>query len=343
MHICQILGGNEEGGLENHVISLCNHYSQQHQVSLIAHEKYRDRVDAKVNFIALPMDKSRRNLWLLWQLQRRLKQLKPTLIHAHGNKATAMLASIKRWLITPCIATLHSLKKKLWMFEKMDAVIGVSKGVLQPLKHPQQQAIYNGVTPYQGECYDKESLMTEWQLSAGQPLCVAIGRLVPVKAYDLLIKAWTNQQAALVIIGEGDEHAKLQQLIDQHQLNERIKLIGQRNDVAKILPAADLLAISSEREGFSLVMVESLLAGTAIVSTKVPGCREILPPQYLAECGNEAALAAALDNALQQPEQLAQAYQPVFALAQQQLTTKAMLAKTFAAYQQLLTMEACHE
>lgn len=336
MKLCQILGGNEEGGLENHVLSLCNHFCQQHEVSLIAHPKYAERLDPKVNFIPLPMDQGRRNPFLLARLWWQLRQLDADLLHAHGNKAAALLATVRRGLAARCIATVHSLKKKTWMFERMDGVIGVSQGVLEPVQHPAAQVIYNGVTPWQGEQHQASELKQQWQLPADQPLCVAVGRLVPVKAYDQLIEAWQDQQAGLAIIGDGDLASTLQAQIDRLALNDRVRLVGFRDDIARILPAADLLAISSEREGFSLVMVEALLAGTPLVSTRVPGCREVLPEGCLADCNNPAQLAERLSQALQQPDWLATEYAPVFEMARQQLTTQAMLERTQAYYQQIL-------
>ena len=336
MHICQILGGNEEGGLENHVISLCNRFCEQHQVTLVAHPKYADRLDTRVQFIALPMDHSRRNPLLLWQLWRTLTRVNADLLHAHGNKGAALLATIRRWLPTPAIATVHSLKKKVWMFEQMDGVIGVSNGVLEPISHPRATTIYNGVDRWQGAHHDSLALKQQWQLAPERPLCVAVGRLVSVKAYDLLIRAWQDQNASLAIIGEGELQPQLQQLIDQLNLNDRVRLVGFRDDVARILPAADLLAISSEREGFSLVMVEALLAGTPLVSTRVPGCREILPEDCLSDCDDEAGLAAALRQALENPDWLRNTYAPVFEMAQRELTTDAMLARTLDYYRQIL-------
>ncbi|MCV6604011.1 MAG: glycosyltransferase [Porticoccaceae bacterium] len=340
LRLCQILGGNEEGGLENHVLSLCNHFCAQYEVSLVAHPKYADRLDARVNFIPLPMDSGRRNPLLLGRLWWQLRQLDADLLHAHGNKAAALLARVRRGLRGRCIATVHSLKKKVWMFERMDGVIGVSQGVLEPVQHPQAQVIYNGVTPWQGESHNSATLKQQWQLPLDKPLCVAVGRLVPVKAYDRLIDAWAEQSAGLAIIGEGDLAAELQAQIDRLQLNDRVKLVGFRDDVAKILPAADLLAISSEREGFSLVMVEALLAGTPLVSTRVPGCREVLPQSCLADCDSTEQLTERLQRALQQPDWLAEAYAPVFQMAREQLTTEAMLARTQTYYQQVLAGDA---
>ena len=53
MRICQILAGDEEGGLEKHFEELCNRLSSYHEIHVIAHEKYRNRFDPKIIFHTL--------------------------------------------------------------------------------------------------------------------------------------------------------------------------------------------------------------------------------------------------------------------------------------------------
>jgi glycosyltransferase involved in cell wall biosynthesis len=336
MKLCLILAGAEDGGLENHVLTLCNRFAGQHQVTLLAHKKYARRLDAGVRFIPMPMSLGRRNPWLLLRLLVSLKRVAPDLIHAHGNKATSLLAVLKPLLTTPCIGTVHSQKRNLSMFEKMDGVIGVSNGVLEPVQHSLKKVIYNGVDKFSGTPLDRNQLLGEWQLPADKPLCLAVGRLVPVKAYDVLIRAWKNKDASLVIVGDGPEQLRLEKIITTLGLQQQVKLVGYRSDVQAILPAAQVLAISSQREGFSLVLVEALLAGVGVVSTCVAGSREILPRDCLCPVGDVAALSAALDRALANPEWLAVEYFDVFSFARECLTTDAMLHHTAGYYDQVL-------
>ncbi|MFH4377113.1 glycosyltransferase, partial [Acinetobacter baumannii] len=73
MHICMVMAGDEEGGLEKHVVELANGLAQAGQkVTLIAHEKYAERVSG-VEFKALDLSKSRKNPILLWQLYQTIK------------------------------------------------------------------------------------------------------------------------------------------------------------------------------------------------------------------------------------------------------------------------------
>lgn len=339
MKLCFLLGGNEEGGLENHVITLCNRFSTLYSVTLIAHPKYSNRLDKNVHFIALPLGLSRRNPWLLLKLILRLRQVKPDLIHAHGNKAAALLATVKSWVSGCCIATVHSQKRKTGMFERMDGVIGVSAGVLEPIKHPIKRLIYNGVDIYDGPVYTRESLLKEWGFPEDRPLCFAVGRLVPVKAYDMLIRAWQSQPGYLALIGEGTEQSRLQGIIDELDLADRVKLVGARPDVRSLLPAADLLVISSEREGFSLVLVEALLAQVPVLSTRVAGSREVLPEVCLCDCGDEAALENLIKRSLDDIDNMVRQCQLVFSLAQQSLTTDAMLAQTDQFYREMMSVK----
>ena len=331
-----VMAGAEEGGLENHVVALSNQLSKNHQVQVIAHAKFRDRLQPRVIFLAAPMESGRRDLILKIHLIRLLKGLSPDLIHAHGNKAAALLSSIRRWLKCPCIGTLHSQKRNVKMFEKMDGVIGVSDGVLENLEHSNKRRIYNGIDLYEGPAFCSERLLADWRLPAGRKLCMTVGRLVPVKGFASLIKAWQRIDHNLVILGDGQERENLQRLACKTGVEDRICFAGYRDDLRAILPAADILIISSEREGFNMVMAEALMASVPVVSTRVAGPREILPDQYLCEPSDIAALAEIVKTTLAQIQEAQRIFKPVFQRARTQFVTEVMLEQTQAFYQEVL-------
>ena len=336
MKICMVLAGAEEGGMESHVLTLSNELAKRHHVSLIAHCRYFDRVSKKIECHALPMTMSRHNPWLKWQLLQKLKHINPDLAHAQGNKAAALLASIKAFLAFPCIGTLHSQKADVSVFEKLDGVIGVSASVLTNLANPSQCSIYNGVERIVAKPIARKDLLAQWQLPGDRQLCLAIGRLVAVKGFETLINAWRRIHASLVIVGDGPHMNRLQHLIHQRGCQHKIRLAGFRSDVAAILPAADLLVISSDREGFSLVMAEALIAGVPVVSTSVPGPRDILPAQLLCEPGNPRVLAERVEAALAAPERLRELCQPIFARAAKLFSIDAMAVQTESFYLRIL-------
>ena len=78
------------------------------------------------------------------------------------------------------------------------------------------------------------------------------------------------------ILGEGEEHQKLQKQIDDLGVSETCKLLGFDNNPYKYLANANLFVCSSEREGFSTAVTEALVLGIPVVSTEVSGAKELL-------------------------------------------------------------------
>ena len=110
---------------------------------------------------------------------------------------------------------------------------------------------------------------------------LTVGSLKRPKRHDLLIRSFhllpRQLRAKLIIVGEGECRAELEELIDSLGLGEKISLPGATDDPWPYYGSADLFVLSSEREGYGNVLVEALLAKLPIVSTDCEaGPREIL-------------------------------------------------------------------
>ncbi|HSR73765.1 MAG TPA: glycosyltransferase, partial [Sulfurovum sp.] len=221
MRICQILAGDEEGGLEKHFEELCNRLASYHEIHVIAHEKYRKRFDPKIIFHALDLSKGRRNLFVLYKLRKIINHIDPDILHAHANKAVDMIASIRRFLhpSIKLIATLHSKKRNLKGFERFDHVIGVSYEVLKDLKNPHQSVVYNGIELTYIEKDPKYlsqfGIKDEFVISA-------VGRLEKVKNFPLLIRAIQDLDVKLLIVGEGSEAGSLKHLVKELGVENKV-------------------------------------------------------------------------------------------------------------------------
>jgi glycosyltransferase involved in cell wall biosynthesis len=324
MHIGLVMAGDEEGGLEKHVVELAaGLVTRGHQVSLIAHEKYRARLHPDIHFYAVNLAKSRRNLIVLFQLWYTLKQIRPDVVHVHGNKAAAMVGVLLRFLSVNSVATLHSRKKNTKMFAPFDQVIAVSQIAAESIVHPRVTVILNGIEPPKIEPRRPQS----------PPMVLAVGRLVPVKGFDVLIAAWRDLPAQLWIAGEGSEQAHLQQLIAQHQQQGRIQLLGQRGDIVDLMQQADLFVMSSHYEGCPYTMIEALLTRTPMLSTAVGAMRDILPAACLCDPNDPDQLYQLLAHALTDPAALQQVSAPVFAWASTHLTINGMMDQIETCYQ----------
>ena len=141
------------------------------------------------------------------------------------------------------------------------------------------------------------------------PVVLAVGRLVSLKDYPTLIKAISQvnnkQTCRLIILGEGEERNKLQELINKVGISDNVSMPGFVEDVYNYMYASDIFVLSSISEGFGNVIVEALACGTPIISTDCPhGPSEILKGGKfgkLTPVNNVNALANAIDEAIKSP------------------------------------------
>lgn len=335
MRICQILAGDEEGGLEKHFEELCNRLASYHEIHVIAHEKYRERFDPKIIFHALDLSKGRRNILVLYRLRQILNATDPDILHAHANKAVDMVASIKRFLhpSIKLIATLHSKKRKLASYEKFDHVIGVSYEVLKEIKNPHQSVVYNGIELKHKE---KDSgFLTQFGINNEFVLC-AVGRLEKVKNFSLLIRAVKDLDVKLLIVGEGSERENLHKLVKDLSLEDKVVFTGFRKDVPDILVNSDICVISSDREGFSYVMAESLLLGTPIVSTEVGDMKRILPTSFVVPVDDEKKLMETILHTQKNFADAMKKYTESFSFAKEHFTLDRMVDNTLKVYNKVV-------
>jgi glycosyltransferase involved in cell wall biosynthesis len=330
--ITLVMAGDEEGGLEKHVMELTNGLAELgHQVSLVAHSKYADRVLPQVSFTAVDLSKSRRNPMVLWQLYQAIKQSNPDVIHVHANKAVAMVAPLLKWLQVPSVATLHNIKANLNAFKKFDRVITVSRRVASQFVDQQKiRIVLNGVHPSKQAIVDKT-----WQADHVQ--AISVGRLVPAKGFDLLIEAWKGINAKLWIVGSGPDQSQLEQQVQSSGLGDKISFLGHRDDIPQLISNSDFFVIASHNEGGPYTLSEALLLKRPVLSTDVGMVPEVLPAEYVVEPNNVAALHTLIAQNIQQPDKLKHAFEAVYQLANEQLTFEAMLRNTVAVYQEVIS------
>lgn len=138
------------------------------------------------------------------------------------------------------------------------------------------------------------------------PLVVAVGRLTPVKGFDVLIRAFSEvrdkMQAQLVIAGEGEERRALLELVRALGLGEDIQLPGYLANPYALMGRASVVALSSYSEALPTVLLEAFALGVPAVATDCPtGPGELLSSSFgrLVPVGNPSALGEALVEALQ--------------------------------------------
>lgn len=136
-----------------------------------------------------------------------------------------------------------------------------------------------------------------------------VGRLNPVKDQSALLRAFARlradaPRAALVVVGDGALRAALEAEAAALGIAEAVRLLGDRDDVAALLPGFDVFALSSRSEGYSMALLEACAAGLPIVATDVGGNREIVRDGvngWLVAAGDADGLGDALSSLLRDP------------------------------------------
>ena len=171
-------------------------------------------------------------------------------------------------------------------YSKFDKIIFASlnaqKGFIEKLgavNEANYLVIYNYLN--KEKIVEKSNEKINEDLSKDRKIVLSVGRLVEQKAYDRLLKVHKkliseNVLHYLWIAGDGPKREELENYIKENNLQNSVKLLGYQENPYKFMKNADIFASSSVVEGFSLVSIEAMFCGSAIMLTDVGGAREAL-------------------------------------------------------------------
>lgn len=202
-----------------------------------------------------------------------------------------------------------SLRAYRWANRVVACSIGAAESFARLFAVPRKlvEPIYNGLPLATISDRGEEALPGEFVEIYKKPCVVMVGRLDPQKRCDLLIDAHAQLRREgldvdLVIVGEGGQRGALEQQVDRLGIRDCVHFAGFQSNPYPFIKNAKVLALSSEFEGFGLVLVEAMVCGTPIVSTDCPsGPREVLQDGacgVLVPPGDVGAFATALKNIL---------------------------------------------
>lgn len=145
-----------------------------------------------------------------------------------------------------------------------------------------------------------------WRHEAASPLLLFVGRLVPYKGVDVLIRALAGLDARLAVVGDGPERAALEQLARDRGLADRIRFLGAVPDdeVLALYHACDVFVLPSvtRAEAFGMVQLEAMACGKPVISTAlrsgVPWVNQHGTSGLVVAPGDAAALAGAIRELL---------------------------------------------
>jgi glycosyltransferase involved in cell wall biosynthesis len=340
IRVCHVLASvGEKGGLEKNVIELANRQALLgHAVSAVADESMRAHFDPAVTFLAHPMGRGRLNPFNLAALRAKILSTRPQVVHAHANKAGAMVRSLRRWLPgIKRVATVQNIKRSARAFRDYDAVITASAQVRDSLGGISATVIWNSIAPPPRGTREAALTTAPPFLGDVEPVFCTVGRLVPAKGMDLLLEAMAQVSGfKLWLVGEGLQRPQLEELLDRHFLRDRVWMAGHREDAVGLMGCADLFIVASRNEGGPYTLAEALHMTVPSISTRVGFAPEFLPVEALMETHSVPELVRGLKFALADLGGLRERLRPSFELVAKEVTLDAMTEKVLGVYQRVL-------
>lgn len=219
---------------------------------------------------------------------RLLRKIRPDLVHCHTTKAGLIGRLAARLVNVPAIYTAHTWcftegTSRSWKAFGLPAetlaarwtgrIIAVSDAnrmaAISKRVAPASKliTIHNGIS----DCIERAK-----PSDGGTPRIVMVARFAAQKNQALLIEAVArlSSPVVLTLVGDGTMRPEAEQLAAAAPPHVRVEFLGQRQDIAEILAAADLFVLSTNWEGFPISILEAMRAGLPVIATDVDGVRE---------------------------------------------------------------------
>ena len=327
-----IVTSNLGGGTGHHVLSLLRHWEPSEcQVTVLSESPPRTRVDSPVPIEPLrgperldrfPLAQIRRFV----ELRRRVAASPPQILHCY------FFWPIIYGRLLKALGRVEILVEnredegfgwgwfEYWVLRRTrsvtDRVICVSEAVRREVLRrerlvPSRAVVaHNGVgTPPECEPDARRRIRDELGLGEDQLVVGTVASFRAVKRVDRLLRAAPAVVRAapavrFVLFGQGERESELRSLVRRLKLEDRVIFAGFRTDIDRCYEALDVSALTSQSEGLSLTLLESMSHGLPVVATRVGGNPEVVvdgETGYLVEPDDEEMLADRLVRLLGDP------------------------------------------
>ncbi|MCA9400626.1 MAG: glycosyltransferase, partial [Candidatus Omnitrophica bacterium] len=243
------------------------------------------------------------------------------------------LGFLKRWLMKATYRHADLVVPNSVMTEvALNKEFNVSREKLQTIYNP-----INTAAIYQSSL---EPVNHPFFNQPGYRTIISVGRLVPQKRFDRLIKAFAevqrnHQDIRMIILGTGPLEEELKKIAKTMNVNDCISFVGFQTNPFAWMAKADIFVLSSDYEGFPNVILEAMACGVPVISTDCcSGPNEIITHGengYLSSLDDKK-LALLIGQLLDQPHLLKQ-----FSAVGQQTAQKFKIENIFPAFEKILT------
>lgn len=214
------------------------------------------------------------------------------------------------------------MRKLLWKYTYpyADIIVVPAKGIDKAInevigeKKSNIKIIHNPVIDDSILEKAQEPVDHPWFRYGQQPIVLGVGRLTHQKDFPTLLRAFAKMreklEARLVIIGEGEDRPKLEELAKKLKIAKEVDMPGFVDNPYKYMKKADVFVLSSRWEGPGHVPIEAQALKTPVVATDCPtGPRDTLlegKAGLLVRVGDDKAMANAISQLLKDSRQAKQ-------------------------------------
>lgn len=260
------------------------------------------------------------------RLSRLIRQWRPDLVHSHMVHAN-LLSRVTR-LVTPMpilICTARSTNEggrwRALAYRLTDGLCeltthlsrsGADRAVrIGAVPARKVRVVPNGIDTHRFRPDATARARLRAELALGEYFVwLAAGRFAPPKDYPTMLRAFAlarkRKESLLLIAGQGPLQEACRRLTKELGVEDSVRFLGVRNDMADLMNAADAFVMSSLWEGMPTAMLEAAACGLPIVATNVGGIPEILPPdaqRYLTSPKDPQALSTLMIELMRLPLQ----------------------------------------
>lgn len=296
------------------------------------------------------------DLKFIGRLRRIIHTEAPDLIHLHSRRGADVLGGIAARLEKiPAVLSRRvdnpEAQWAVWIkYRLFDKVITISQGIREVL-------LAEGVPPERVTCVhsavdteryrpggDRAWLDQALGLAPGDKAIGVVAQLIPRKGHRYLLGAVPRileacSDARFLLFGKGPLEEELRTQIAAAGLQERVRLMGFRDDLDRVLPCLDLVVHPAEMEGLGVSLLQAAAAGVPLIGTAVGGIPEVVRHEesgLLIPPADEAALADAVIALLHNPERARALGRAGRALVEREFSASSMVRGNIAVYQALL-------
>lgn len=323
------------GGIERRLVAIMPRLEAKgYQMNLVCTREYGALVgEMRDNGIPVQLIQfnSRFDPGAIWKLRGELIKKKTKVVHSHMYRSSAPATVAARLAGVPAIfSQVHNIdtwqsKRQIWMDAQLsrfrDGVITVSRAVQQDvctnlgLPESKVPILYNGVDTDQFHPDAEARIRARKALGVegNRPLVLIPARLHPQKLPLEVLQAFKSAlprlscNPLLAYAGPGKMEEELRQAVIDSNLQVQVIVLGRRDDMFDLYNAADLVLLSSLKEGFSNAIIEALACGKPVVAADVGGNKEAISAAELGwihDCGDMETLTKQLVEALSDVEGL---------------------------------------